>query len=104
MRKDLTGKENVQEAALATNNRLTIPAANNKASIRCDSLSNSCISDSSSVDIYRYGKELEFIDNIRGRYKIDKVIGRGNFATVRKATFKNVNMQCAIRIVPKELL
>lgn len=58
-------------------------------------------SGSSNLDIYKHGKELELIGDIKERYKVGKVIGKGSFGTVRQATFRQAKVECAIKIVPK---
>lgn len=47
---------------------------------------------------------LRKVSDIRQRYQVGKIIGQGSFGQVRLAVHKQLNLQCAIKIINKQLL
>ena len=48
-------------------------------------------------------KNLKYIDNIEDLYNINESIGKGSFGKVCRAKRKGTNMDCAIKIILKNL-
>jgi len=44
------------------------------------------------------------VENIKERYKIGKVLGKGSFGTVRMALHRKGKIKCAIKMISKESL
>jgi hypothetical protein len=49
-------------------------------------------------------KGFSQIENIKSRYKIGRVLGKGSFGQVRLAIHRKTNIKCAIKMISKESL
>ena len=49
-------------------------------------------------------KGIKKISHIKDLYKIVKILGEGQYGTVRMATHKQLGYDCAIKIIKKKLL
>lgn len=47
-------------------------------------------------------KGLKYVENIKDRYKIGRVLGEGSFGQVRIALHRQAEIKCAIKIIRKE--
>lgn len=47
-------------------------------------------------------KGFKKIENVKGRYKIGRVLGEGNFGQVRIALHRQAGIKCALKIIRKE--
>ena len=47
-------------------------------------------------------KGLKYVENIKERYKIGRVLGEGSFGQVRIALHRLAGVKCAIKIIRKD--
>jgi len=47
-------------------------------------------------------KGLKYVENVKDRYKIGRVLGEGSFGQVRIALHRKAGIKCAIKIIRKD--